>query len=46
MVLNPNVQYGGDPLGQRGSISWKAYRTAVILYDFWMCRVEVAAGKP
>ena len=46
MVLNPNTPRGGDPLGQRGSISWKAYRTAVILYDFWMARVEVAAGKP
>ena len=33
MVLNPNTPRGGDPLGQRGSISWKAYRTAVILYD-------------
>lgn len=46
MVLNPNIPRGGDPLGQRGSISWKAYRTAIILYDFWMARVEVAAGKP
>lgn len=45
MVLNPNVPRGGDPLGQRGSISWKAYQAAVILYDMYMARVECAATK-
>ncbi len=45
MVLNPNVPRGGDPLGQRGTIAWKAYHAAIILYDFWMARLEVAATK-
>ena len=45
MVLNPNVPRGGDPLGQRGSIGWKASHTALILYDFWIARAEVAATK-
>ena len=44
-VLNPNVPRGGDPLGQRGSIGWKALRTGAILYDFWMARVEVAVSR-
>ncbi len=44
MVLNPGVPRSGDPLGQRGSVSWKAYHGAVILYDFYMARVEVAAS--
>lgn len=45
MVLNPNTPRGGDPIGQRGSIAWKAYHAAVILYQFWMARVEVAVSK-
>lgn len=45
MVLNPNTPRGGDPLGQRGTIGWKAYHTAVILYDFYMLRIEVAASR-
>lgn len=45
MALNPNTPRGGDPLGQRGSLGWKAYRTAEILYDMWMARVEVAVTK-
>lgn len=45
MVLNPNVPRGGDPLGQRGTIGWKASHTACILYDFWIARAEVAATK-
>lgn len=44
-VLNPNIPRGGDPLGQRGSIGWKAYNASVILYDFWMARAEVAVTK-
>ena len=45
MVLNPNTPRGGDPLGQRGTVGWKAYHTAVILYDFYMLRMEVAVTK-
>ena len=44
MVLNPNVPRGGDPLGQRGSIAWKAWHAAVILYDAYMARAEVCAS--
>lgn len=44
-VLNPNTARGGDPLGQRGSIGWKALLTAIILYDFWMARAEVAVTQ-
>lgn len=40
-VLNPNTPRGGDPLGQRGSVGWKGYTTAVILNDLWMARAEV-----
>lgn len=43
MVLNPGTPRGGDPLGQRGSVGWKAYHTAVILNELWMARLEVAA---
>lgn len=42
IVLNPNVPRGGDPLGQRGSIGWKTYFTAVILQQSWVYRVEAA----
>ena len=42
MVLNPGVPRGGDPLGQRGYVSWKAYFTAVRLNELWMARCEVA----
>ena len=45
MALNPNTPRGGDPLGQRGSLGWKAYRTAEILYDMWMARAEVAVTR-
>jgi len=45
MALQPNVPRGGDPLGQRGSLGWKAYRTAEILYDLWMVRLEVAVSR-
>lgn len=40
MVQNPNTPRGGDPLGQRGTVGWKAYRTACILNELWMCRIE------
>ncbi|MCP4546653.1 MAG: N4-gp56 family major capsid protein [bacterium] len=42
MVLNPNVPRGGDPLGQRGYVSWKTYFTGVILNENWLARLEVA----
>jgi N4-gp56 family major capsid protein len=42
MVVNPKPA-PGDPLGQRGTIGWKAMTTAVILNDAWFARCEVAA---
>jgi N4-gp56 family major capsid protein len=42
MVVNPKPS-DSDPLAQRGSVSWKAYQTAVILNDAFMCRAEVSA---
>lgn len=42
IVLNPRPR-GGDPLGQRGSVGWKTYFTAVILNQSWIGRVECAA---
>ncbi len=44
MVLNPKPR-GGDPLGQRGSVGWKTYFTAVILNQAWMARIECAAPE-
>lgn len=42
MVVNPKPS-DSDPLAQRGSVSWKAMQTAVILNDAFMVRVEVSA---
>jgi N4-gp56 family major capsid protein len=42
MVVNPKPA-SGDPLGQRGTVGWKAWQSAVILQDAFMVRVEVAA---
>jgi N4-gp56 family major capsid protein len=42
MVVNPKPA-PGDPLGQRGSVGWKAWQAAVILQDAFMVRLEVAA---
>ena len=42
MILNPNTPRGGDPLGQRGSASWKSWFAAVRLNELWLCRIEVA----
>lgn len=42
MVLNPGVPREGDPLGQRGYVSWKTMTTAVILNQAFMIRGEVA----
>ena len=44
-VLNPNTPRGGDPLGQRGSVGWKAYYVAKILNEGWMARIETAASN-
>jgi len=42
MVLQPSTPRGGDPMGQRGYVSWKAWYAAVILNDLWMVRLEVS----
>lgn len=42
MVVNPKPS-DSDPLAQRGSVSWKAYQTCVILNDLFMARLEVGA---
>jgi len=42
MVVNPKPA-SGDPLGQRGTVGWKAWQSAVILQDAYMVRAEVAA---
>ena len=42
MVVNPKPA-AGDPLGQRGSVGWKAWQAAVILQDAFMVRCESAA---
>lgn len=42
MVVNPKPA-AGDPLGQRGTVGWKAWQSAVILQDAFMVRAEVAA---
>lgn len=41
-VVNPKPS-DSDPLGQRGHAGWKTLQTAVILNDFFMIRLEVAA---
>jgi N4-gp56 family major capsid protein len=40
IVINP-VPSKSDPLGQRGSVSWKTMQTTVILNDSWMAVLEV-----
>ena len=42
MVLNPNTPREGDPLGQRGYVSWKTWFAGLILNDAWFIRLEVA----
>ena len=42
IVINP-VPSKSDPLGQRGSVSWKTMQTTVILNDAWMAVGEFAA---
>jgi N4-gp56 family major capsid protein len=41
-VLRPGEARGGDPLGQRGSVGWKAWFQGVRLNEAWMRRIEVA----
>lgn len=43
-VINPTPSKS-DPLGQRGSMGWKTYSTAIILNDAWMAVAEVAATE-
>lgn len=42
MVVNPKPT-SSDPLGQRGTVGWKAMTTCLILQDAWMYRLETAA---
>jgi N4-gp56 family major capsid protein len=42
-VKNPKMGEPGDPLGQRGHVSWKIWYQAVRLNELWMVRLEVAA---
>jgi N4-gp56 family major capsid protein len=42
MVVNPKPG-PGDPLGQRGTVGWKAWTSCVILQDAYFVRAEVAA---
>jgi N4-gp56 family major capsid protein len=41
-VVNPKPVIG-DPLGQKGFVSWKTYQAAVILNHNWIARLECAA---
>lgn len=43
IVHNPGKAGSSDPLNQRGSVGWKTMQTSVILNDFWLIRMEVAA---
>ena len=42
MVVQPRPA-PGDPLGQHGTVGWKAWQSAIILQDAFMVRLEVAA---
>lgn len=44
IVLNPKPA-ASDPLGQRGSVGWKAMTTAVILNQAFMARLECAIAE-
>lgn len=44
IVINP-VPSKSDPLGQRGSVSWKTMQTTVILNDSWMAVYECACTE-
>jgi len=42
-VYNPGKPVPGDPLGQRGFVSWKTMQAAAILQQLWAARCEVGA---
>lgn len=42
MVLNPGTPSKSDPLGQKGTVGWKAYYVACILNQAWLMRGEFA----
>lgn len=44
IVINP-VPSKSDPLGQRGSVSWKTMQTTIILNDAWMAVLETGATE-
>ncbi len=44
MVVNAKPS-DSDPLAQRAHVGWKAWQTACILNDAWMCRAEVAVSS-
>ena len=44
MVVQPKPA-PGDPLGQRGSVGWKAWTTTIILQDAFLGRLEVACSS-
>jgi len=44
-MLKPNTPRGGDDLGQRGSMGWKAYYTALVLNHLWLVRIEAAVTR-
>lgn len=44
IVINP-VPSKSDPLGQRGSVSWKTMQTTIILNDAWMAVYECCATE-
>lgn len=43
-VKNPKMGSEGDPLGQRGFVSWKMWFTALRLNEAWMIRIETACS--
>lgn len=44
MVVNPTPAHG-NPLGQQGSCGWKFWHSGIILNEYFMMRVEVAATE-
>jgi len=42
MIVQPGTPSAGDPLGQRGFISWKTYHSSVRLNESWLVRLEIA----
>tara|TARA_R110002153_G_scaffold48394_1_gene136471 strand:- start:1424 stop:2431 length:1008 start_codon:yes stop_codon:yes gene_type:complete len=42
MVVQPGTPSAGDPLGQRGFISWKTYSASCRLNESWLVRLECA----